>query len=115
MKKLISIFKIFLKVFFYSSNFKKIIFPIQFFLNLLIKFTKYIHKTALHIAVEKGNLDIINLLLQKKEIDTSITDAIITKYFNQILKRILMILSILLWKKPVEYTENKEIIQLFKE
>lgn len=112
----INLQNIFEKKYFLFIKFqKKLFFQFNSSLNLLIKFTKYIHKTALHIAVEKGNLDIIKLLLQRKEIDTSIRDAIITKYFNQISKQILMILSLILCKKTVEYTENKEIIQLFKE
>ena len=49
-------------------------------------------KTALHLAVEIRNLEIIKLLLQNKEIDINIEDSH--------------------GKKPIDYSENHEIKQL---
>ena len=51
-------------------------------------------RTALHTAVEKGNLDIIQLLLYHKNIDISIKDE----------KE----------KTPLEYSQNQQILHLFK-
>ena len=48
--------------------------------------------TALHLAVERRNLEIIKLLLQKEEIDINIEDS--------------------QGKKPIDYSENDEIKQL---
>ena len=36
-----------------------------------MKFAHYIHKTALHIAIEKGNIDIVQLLLTNEKIDVN--------------------------------------------
>ena len=49
-------------------------------------------KAALHLAVEIENLEIIKLLLEKKEIDINIEDSH--------------------GKKPIDYSENHEIKQL---
>ena len=49
-------------------------------------------KTALHLAAEIGNLEIIKLLLEKKEIVINIEDS--------------------QGKKPIDYSENYEIKQL---
>ena len=48
--------------------------------------------TALHLAAEIGNLEIIKLLLEKKEIDINIEDSH--------------------GKRPIDYSENHEIKQL---
>lgn len=58
----------------------------------------------MHIAVEKENIEIIKLLLEKKEINTNAKDnnVAINSYgfiFN-------------LWKTPIELTKNQEIKQL---
>ena len=47
-------------------------------------------KAALHLAVEIGNLEIIKLLLEKKDIDIKDSHG----------------------KKPIDYSENHEIKQL---
>ena len=49
-------------------------------------------KAALHLAAKIGNLEIIKLLLEKKEIDINIEDSH--------------------GKKPIDYSENHEIKQL---
>ena len=49
-------------------------------------------KTALHLAAEMGDLEIIKLLLEKKEIDINIEDS--------------------QGKKPIDYSENNEIKKL---
>ena len=49
-------------------------------------------KTALHLAAEIGNLEIIKILLNKKDIDINIEDSH--------------------GKKPIDYSENHEIKQL---
>ena len=46
----------------------------------------------MHLAVEIGNLEIIKLLLEKKEIDINIKDSH--------------------GKKPIDYSKNHEIMQL---
>ena len=48
--------------------------------------------TALHLAAEIGNLEIIKLLLEKKEIDINIEDSH--------------------GRKPIDYSINNEIKQL---
>ena len=48
--------------------------------------------TALHLAAEIGNLEIIKLLLEKKEIDINIEDSH--------------------GRKPIDYSKNNEIKQL---
>lgn len=57
----------------------------------IIKQTK--QRTPLHLAVENKNVKIIQLLLSDKKIDIN------TKDENG--------------KIPIEYTENKEIIEMF--
>ena len=42
------------------------------------------HKTALHIAVEKGNLEIIYLLTKREDIDYNALDGILNIFFNDI-------------------------------
>ena len=49
-------------------------------------------KASLHLAVEIGNLEIIKLLLGKKEIDINIKDSH--------------------GKNPIDYSKNHEIKQL---
>ena len=49
-------------------------------------------KTALHLAAQIGNLEILRLLLEKKEIDINIKDS--------------------LGKKTIDYSKNPEIKQL---
>lgn len=41
-----------------------------------MKFLVFFDKTALHLAVEKENFDIINILLAHKTIDINVTDNI---------------------------------------
>lgn len=50
-----------------------------------------IHKTALHIAVEKGNAEIVKILLSNEELDINTMYILITniykietKYFNYV-------------------------------
>ena len=52
----------------------------------------YFYKTPLHFAVEKGNLEIIKLLLKNKTIDTRVED-------DQ-------------GRKPIDYAPNNEIQKL---
>lgn len=49
----------------------------------------------LHLAVEKGDISIIKKLLSYKGIDVNIKDS--------------------LGKKPIEYTNDEQIIQLFNQ
>ena len=49
-------------------------------------------EAVLHLAAKIGNLEIIKLLLEKKEIDINIEDSH--------------------GKKPIDYSENHEIKQL---
>ena len=41
-----------------------------------------IHKTALHIAVEKGNVEIVKLLLSNEELDINAMYILITNIYN---------------------------------
>ena len=43
---------------------------------------EYIKSTALHIAVEKGNIEIIQSLVDHKGIDINIRDEIMLFYFS---------------------------------
>lgn len=52
-------------------------------------------ETPLHLAVVKGNIDIIELLLSHKNIDVNITDK--------------------QGRKPIELTHKEEIISLFNQ
>ena len=58
----------------------------------IISFNKNEQKAVLHLAVEKGNLEIIKLLLKKEDIDVNIEDSH--------------------GKKPIDYSQNYEIKQL---
>ena len=42
------------------------------FLNEIL--SNFLNRTALHIAVEKGNLEVVQLLLERKEIDVNIKE-----------------------------------------
>ena len=63
-------------------------------MKIFNEITSYIYETALHIAVEKENIEIIKLLLSKENIDINlikISNIIIqynfkNKHFNTILK-----------------------------
>ena len=57
-------------------------FQIPFFLMkfLLLLFCK----TALHIAVQKGNPEMVQLLLSRPEIDVNLSLILQKKYFNTI-------------------------------
>lgn len=50
------------------------------------------YQTALHLAVQKNNIEIVKLLMEKKEIDVNITD------YSE--------------KKPIDYSENDKITEL---
>lgn len=41
-----------------------------------IKFIHIIHSTSLHVAAKKGNLEIVNLLMQVNGIDINVKDEI---------------------------------------
>lgn len=47
---------------------------------------------ALHVAVKKGNVDIIKILLENKKLDSNAKDSF--------------------GKLPIEYTKDEQIIQL---
>ena len=49
-------------------------------------------KTVLHVAIEKGNVEIIQLLLQHKNIDVNKVDSVMIIELNQISFRILTVL-----------------------
>ena len=65
----------------------------------IISFNKiilyYFYKTPLHLAVEKGYLEIIKLLLKNKDININVDD-------DQC-------------RKPIDYTTNNEIKQLLNQ
>ena len=88
MTNLISIFLIFIIIFFFIK------FKIIFFNEIqdLSRNHQMEQKAALHLAVKIRNLKIIKLLLKKKDIDINIED-------NH-------------GKKPIDYSENHEIKQL---
>lgn len=52
--------------------------------NILIEYQNIIFNeaTPLHLAVEKGNIEIIKILLGQKDIDTNIKDEIQFSYFE---------------------------------
>ena len=58
----------------------------------IISFNKNEQKAVLHLAAEKGNLEIIKLLLKKEDIDVNIEDSH--------------------GKKQIDYSQNYEIKQL---
>lgn len=50
-----------------------------------MRFSKlYFQKTALHLAVEKENLDMINLLLSYDGIEINIIDDILKNHLNKV-------------------------------
>ena len=53
---------------------------------------QYFYKTALHCAVENDDIEIVKLLLEKKNIDINAIDTIC--------------------KKPIEYSQSEEVKQL---
>ena len=54
-----------------------------------------LQQTALHLAVEKDNLEIVKLLLGKKDIDINLVD--------------------LQGKKPIDYSKSSEVRQLLSQ
>lgn len=73
------------------------------------------YKTALHIAVQNDNSDIVKLLLTSaKNIDRNIKDEIFFLFFFQIKFQLgfLMVFKINLWKTPVKYAKDKTIVHL---
>ena len=54
-------------------------------LNVIIKLIiLIINKTALHIAAENNNNEIVKLLLEHKNVDLTIKEDILLNFFNQI-------------------------------
>ena len=51
------------------------------------------HKAALHIAIEKGNLSIVQLLLNHNGIDVNNKSIILFKLFSLHLKNILFLIQ----------------------
>lgn len=74
----------------------------------------YFQKTALHIAVEKENVEIIQLLLSCGKIDVNIANKIFISNSIKFHLIYLMISLIYLWKKPIECAKSEQIKQLFK-
>ena len=55
---------------------------IKFKLHTFYEISKtYFDQTALHIAIEKGNIDIVKLLLSSKDIDISIKSILIKSIY----------------------------------
>ena len=54
---------------------------ITFFKDILIMLFSYSQKAPLHIAVEKGNVDLINILLSSEGININIEDGICKNFF----------------------------------
>lgn len=65
------------------------------------------HKTALHVAVEKKNVEIIELLLNNPKIKINIKDNQV--YFVEIHD----FFFVFLWKTPLELTTDQNIKNLF--
>lgn len=66
------------------------------------------------MAVIKNNIDIVELLLKQKNIDINVMDEIIIFIINQIhLWFFNDFILIILWKRPVDYASNSEILTLF--
>lgn len=64
------------------------------------------------MAVIKNNIDIIEPLLQQKNIDINVMDENYNYYINHLWFFNDFIL-IILWKSPVDYASNSEILTLF--
>lgn len=70
--------------------------------------------TSLHIAVVKGNINIIKCLLNRNGIDTNLTNDVCVLIIHAVLICIYDFFSKYLWLKPIDLTNNDEIISLFK-
>ena len=56
--------------------------------NVLMKFDLILNKQALHIAVEKGNLEVVKLLLRRRDIEVNtkaILDNIMFSYHSKLI------------------------------
>lgn len=70
-------------------------------------------ETALHRAVQNGSIEIVKLLLSNPKIDINELDLIFFKNWNNIYFNFLNdFISIILWRKPIEYAARDEIRQL---
>lgn len=71
-----------------------------YFNKIHIKF----HRTALHLAVLKGNIDIIKLLVTDRRIDVNVEDEIENQYKSSLI-------SISMIFKLIIFEENQSILQ----
>lgn len=86
--------------------------------NILKKFFNYIidEKSALHIAVEKENIEVIKLLLNQKEINVNAKDEINCENLSIKFVQIFYGFSFWnFWRKPVELSDSSEIKELFNQ
>lgn len=56
----------------------------NFKLNCSMRFEYQFHRTALCLAVEKGNIEIVKLLLSNKNIDVNLMNISIIFHFDEI-------------------------------
>ena len=68
------------------------------------------NECPLHLAVENENINIIKLLLGKKNIDTELKNQIFKIIYQIIIKKI-----IFKYKKPVDLTRNDEIKKIISQ
>lgn len=71
----------------FSQFVKKIL--IQF---IFIVFYKTLYqRTALHVAVESGNIELVKILLMQKSIDVNAKTEVLNVFFNQVLTKSFMV------------------------
>lgn len=65
----------------------------KFFIQFIfIVFNKTLYqRTALHVAVESGNIELVKILLMQKSIDVNAKTEVLNVFFNQVLTKSFMV------------------------
>lgn len=69
-------------------------------------------KTPLHLAVSIQNIEIVKLLLKTQGIDVNMKDIVKINWFYEIMCHFTNDFKTYLWRRPVDCTNNEEIIKL---